>query len=158
MDSNSSHWYICEERSGEGAQFISYLSPSTHTHTHTHTHTRAGLLFQRQDFYDGGQACTNAAVLSTLADSWVKSIWRWPWHHRSPQEGGGRRAHWRGTWGRWSRNEWEEPWTCPTGCAFSGHLCPSLGPSSPTHVTESQLGGHLCPMKFLIPVPKSGAQ
>ena len=57
-----------------------------------------------------------------------------------------------------SRNEWEEPWTCPTGCAFSGHLCPSLGPSSPTHVTESQLGGHLCPMKFLIPVPKSGAQ
>ena len=66
--------------------------PSTHADTDTHTdrptHAWAGLPFQRRDFYNGGHACTNAAVLSALADSWVRSIWKWPWHHRSPQERG----------------------------------------------------------------------
>ena len=154
MDSNSSHWYICEERSGEGAQFISYLSPSTHTHTHTL-----------------GQGYHFRGKISTMGDKpALMQLCSAPWLTlgSSPFGGGlGTTAAPRkhrvlhstiAIRGRWSRNEWEEPWTCPTGCAFSGHLCPSLGPSSPTHVTESQLGGHLCPMKFLIPVPKSGAQ
>lgn len=134
--------------------------------THTHKHTRAGLPFQRRDFYDGRCACTNAAGLSILADSWVKSIWRWPLHHRSPQEGGWAERTWRGTRGAWSWNKQEEPPTCPTCCVISGHLCPSLGPGSPTHVIESQLRAGceasrrrpLVPHAVSHPVPKSGVQ